>query len=174
VADRQADTLIMTDMDNYNYHYKREERLAMLPERMQAEKEKKTFFKRNPGLLIIFLDIILITLIYAVLAPLAWRNQRTAQLSSYVFTASSFVHENKIYFTINAENKKGKPEKSNILKISFLDGAAAVLEKEEILPLNVGQKTVFYDVLPWNPESKYSAVLELAGKKASLKPGPGK
>ncbi|WP_321991918.1 hypothetical protein [Marispirochaeta aestuarii] len=85
---------------DFAYHYNREEREARLPDYMREER-KKGFWGRNRHLMIIFIDILVISLVFMFLLP--YIRQGNHVLGGYSFSMKVVNFDGMILTSLKAE-----------------------------------------------------------------------
>lgn len=77
------------------FHYKREDRLETLSPGVLRQYEKKGPFKRNPSLLIILLDILILVIILYLFKPLVGPNEQERDFQGFDLTLRAFEYEDR-------------------------------------------------------------------------------
>jgi hypothetical protein len=118
---------------DFAYHYNREERESRLPEYMR-EPQTRGFWGRNRHLMIIFVDILVIALVFMFLLPYIRGGNRV--LGGYSFSLKLVNFDGMILASLKAERESGAEETA---------GTEDVTVRFLVLP--EGRQIRIYDVL---------------------------
>ncbi|WP_319561839.1 hypothetical protein [Marispirochaeta sp.] len=99
---------------DFSYHYNRDEREASLPENIR-ERQHLKFWGRNRHLLIIFVDILVISLVFMFLLPYLLTGNR--DLEAYSFSLNVVNFDGMILASLKGKaqsDEKQKPETADV------------------------------------------------------------
>ena len=104
------------DPNQYEYHYKQEERIASQSRWMKEMKLPKTFFQRNRNLLIILFDIALVLIVFMIFSPYA--NLGKPVLAGYLLQGKAFYFDDEILVSVTAAPQKDSGPSEVLLEFS--------------------------------------------------------
>ncbi len=126
--------------EQFERHYDREERLAMMPEALiKLKTKKKGFFRNNKSLVIMLADIVLLLLLFLAFLIYSKISSNTSTINNYNFVLKGYVYDSKALISLTILNT--------------LDSSSAVSESkpfEATITLS-GHKDFYkkvYDIMP--------------------------
>lgn len=123
------------------FYSSREERLSKASKETKLAYEKrknKNFFKRNPQIRILIIDLVIILLFAVIIVPLFMKLTKDVRVDNYKIETKAFVYEKHILINlkIKQNDKKIKKRKTTeLLKVAILSNNGLLLkEVEESFP----------------------------------------
>lgn len=140
--------------ENFNYHYKREERLASMPENVRTSfygKKKKFFFDRRTLLLLV--AILLVAGVYGGITVYEKSKEGRMEFAGCRLELAALVYDNRVLASLKAEALE-PVEPGTILEAVFYFQPEQPIATADLLPVNPGEVRYFRAELPVpeNPE----------------------
>ena len=104
----------------YEYHYKREERIAGQSKWLKDFYKKQPFFQRHRNMIIIFVDIVFIMIVFLVFSPFA--NIGTPKIGEYRIKTKGLYFEDEILVSVEAVPGKMAPGKTQDILLELNTG----------------------------------------------------
>lgn len=144
------------------FHYKREERVAGLPEDLQerilgGKSTKRGFlrggaFRGNRSLLITFVDVVFLLVLAVVFFFVVRAVGTTGVLSGYSVSTRANQFGDRVMVSIKLKATEDAPgERSVRIRMTYPDGSERV-EVSGFLPVNKGDEEIFRGALPYSDE----------------------
>ncbi len=100
------------------YHYKREERLSM-PSAPKLDYGKKSIFRNNRALLILFLDVIIVIIIMFIVVRFFLGFPYRGSLGDYNLELKAFIYSQKVYVSLLVKKVREKGTGGGSCDVSF-------------------------------------------------------
>lgn len=129
-----------------NFYYSRKERLSQASSTTKKAYEKrnqKGFFKKNPQLRILLIDLVIVLLFAVVIIPFFVRITKDIRVDDYKISPKAVLFEDKILVSIKVSNLyktiyNRKTKES--LKVEILKNSSIIESKEELFPTDDGEE----------------------------------
>lgn len=155
----------------FEYHYNREERLKSASENVKNGKDKKGIFKRNPALLILLIDVIVIILVSRLVVPYFLSQRSTAEIQKYHFSLKAFRMEDEVYARVLVrltEKREGKSPPPATIIFRYKQKASPPLQ--DVLPQEPNNEFFFKFRFPYSKETvEVFAEISFAGETKELR-----
>lgn len=122
------------------YHSSREERLSTASSEVKKAYEKRnssSFFKRNPQLKILLIDLILVCLFAGIILPFLLSLNSRVIIENYKIDTKAFIFEDKLLISLNFipnKRKKSKILATEDLKVDILSQEGLLVSKSDSFP----------------------------------------
>ncbi len=152
------------------YHYKREERLS-LPSAPRLDYGRRSIFRNNRALLILFLDVILVIIIMFIAVRFFLGFPYKGSMGDYNFELKGFIYSGKVYISLVAERVRNREKREDSLVVSFyLKGEETGLYTvNKRVPQKEGEKVFLRVQIPFSDEeTTVYAIVKMGGREITL------
>jgi hypothetical protein len=137
---------VETGNQDLNFHYNREDRFKLAGKRY-GEPSEQGFFVRYRSLLIVFLDIVLVSIIFLVFFVFLRPDPATAEMEGYRFRLRAVMLANDIWITVS------------------VDAVSEITMGETIFTVNDGIEETITELLPReNASTRYVRIQRSVGE----------
>lgn len=129
---------------DYNFYSSREERLSKASsatKRAYQKRKKIGFFKRNPQLKILVIDLFLVLLFAVIIIPFFLRITKDIRIDDYKIESKALVFEDKMLISVKVTKlykKINKRVTTDQIKVVIMNNEI-LTSKEELFPVDAGE-----------------------------------
>lgn len=155
----------------YQFHYNREEREAMLSEETKRVLTKTKLFTLNKRNMIILADIAVIILFTMIFLPITMGLKSNTKIDGFRSTIRAYEYDGKVLISLRVKAPENNPNEAGIVLVKFsAEGADAVVEAVDLLPSEVDKDRILraeFDSADVDG-SRVEAVVEINGKSRKV------
>ena len=155
----------------HHYHYKREDREALLSEETKRVLKKTKLFTMNRRNMIILADIAVILIFTMIFAPFALGGKTNAKIGGFKNNLKAYEFDGSLLISLKVAALEANPQEAGIVKVVFsCDGSEEEVELIDLLPGSVGEPRILRAELPVPDQKKIKvyAVVEINEKSGKL------
>ena len=130
---------------DHDFYYNREERLSNASTATKdayIKRSHKNFFKRNPQLKILIIDLVLVLLFSTIIIPFFVRVTKDFRIEDYKVSSKAIIFEDTILVSIKLSKmyKKNSNEISeNSITVDILKNSSIIKTKTDVFPTTMGE-----------------------------------
>lgn len=130
---------------DHEFYSSREERLQSASsgtKRAYEKRNSKSIFKRNPGLRILVIDLLLVLLFATIIIPFFIRITKDIRIDDYKIVSKAILFNEEVLVSIKVSNlyKKIQTRKTtDKLKVDIIKNNSIIQSNSLILPINDGE-----------------------------------
>ena len=155
----------------FHFHYKREDREAMLSDETKRVLKKSKLFSMNRRNMIILADIVVIVLFTMIFAPLVLGGRNNARFDGFRASVRAYEYDGSILISLKVEASEDNAQESNLVSAQFsVEDSEYVSDEVDLLPSLVDTPRVLRAEFPADGRDRYKAVVdvEINGIKHTL------
>lgn len=138
-----------------SFHYKREDRLKGASEEVRSladeNRPRGNVFRRNRGLVIVLLDIIIILILFGIYYFFLRPSAGSKTVAGFDFELEAVYFDNDILLAVSIIRTESADSDGPVDLEIVVDGVER-LKREEILPREVGEERILRDIIGLSEE----------------------